>query len=1541
MPHFSQNVNKKIKKRGTQTNTINQTVAFLLIFPMKHSMPMAVPYPLPTLLVFPPQSATSATVHSPPSFFSSLHLLAFLLLSALMLTRRLCVALLQRWGAVAQRCGHARSDAIHDMDTRLTKWTPLLVSNGLASLRSRNCLLLLCLAAAFSAEPFARPTPAGDATATASIVVGPIAFAEAAWPFPPAAMLHPSSLTGAHVVEDTITFIGGVYYPANNPNASSRVSSVVVAFSPADGTWVQTLKLPDRICGVAFSFASTIATGTSQQSGLTISVIFFSYAGSFNAAHLVGQHRAMWIYAFPSASGKSPFVMQCDGVLNEPRMEATVIDSGAYMYVIGGIDPTTRIAVRSFEVRSKCCRLYEDCAVMPTRQGESPATWRVVRFPPGVLSITRASAVSFPSTGNATIILFGGIVTDANLLPGCTNAVVRLRLSNEGMEVLSCERGGTLSPSHHTNAVRSYDSAFTRGPDDSTLLEARANGGTIAHPMDMVVLPGAMLAVVSGSVVAMGGMTGPSKGGASDRDFMRRPMTNKVSIVFEPMPSPSVFNVFYLPPVLTTGQLLGTLVCWAGSELCTKHLQGVVVTTTGTCEPIVTKYDRALFLPINNKSQVPIEIHSSWFSANQRVSVCAMLPSCLDTDVAIRRGLSGCRPLAHRENCAAIGWCTVQPPGALTRYCCPDRDGGAFLQPILPRTFLIAGAAPPTTSTPLPPTRKPVPIEPTDQSIAHGLSLLLHHRAGLFVALVVGVALLACLSALLVALGLQLCRLQRAAGAHHNRFVHPYLSGRDLLEGKGGGKRGGPDSKGGSSLRYDRASSSRSIGGSSMSTVRISDAARRGKEADPPFSPLSSGDGARYGYAADSSLGEAPGTAAAAGSNSNSQGYSSSRKSGSIRRRVAGSSGRHTSAVEGVGTTAHSGAQKIGEKASSTISTPLPENFHVGGDQPLPTAEAAALSGFTAPSAALQPLPEDSANADNGSSSVLAASSSVNNTTNTNNTTNNTASSLRGVPQSIENTSTLTTTAAANVLGRYTITERLHCSRDRKTHVFRGYATPTSGHPPPMPGGGGDTDAPSPHHHHHHSSSITFFALKVILCRSDEDRLEATAEYARLKRHQQHAGVVKVVDYFIQWPDALPTAATAGANTASPTKASAALPPPSGAAGAAGGGTAKAAGNNGGRPSTTCTTTTSTGGGSKGGRTSSASASASATASSATAIDVAALLRGCPCFVCIVMPSYKAGDLHAYLRLFPEPVVPEPVAVKVVAQVANTLGYLHQLSPAVAHRNLRTENILIDVRRNRVVVADFGRAAEVPSGTAASVGGSQPQSSVGFAQQLGPFAEGPPRATAKEDDILALGLVAYAIATRRSIRAALQEYLTACAELAASCAPLQQHQQQQLVKAASSSSSASSPSSASPAPSSPIIGASGGGVAEGGGGLLSPAPSFVAAVSAFPSYFPPFACTCGAGVGGDAAPASTDGAPPASAGACTCGAAAASASPLNAPSAQLPLLRANMRHYSAAYTELTMRMLCLCPALRPDAQEVIRLCLDACPAFAEVRLAEA
>ena len=72
----------------------------------------------------------------------------------------------------------------------------------------------------------------------------------------------------------------------------------------------------------------------------------------------------------------------------------------------------------------------------------------------------------------------------------------------------------------------------------------------------------------------------------------------------------------------------------------------------------------------------------------------------------------------------------------------------------------------------------------------------------------------------------------------------------------------------------------------------------------------------------------------------------------------------------------------------------------------------------------------------------------------------------------------------------------------------------------------------------------------------------------------------------------------------------------------------------------------------------------------------------------IAMEFLKGQDLSAYTN--PARLLPVPVALRIVARVADALAYAH--SQGVAHRDIKPSNIMVDIVADTVKVTDFGIA---------------------------------------------------------------------------------------------------------------------------------------------------------------------------------------------------------------------------------------------------------
>jgi serine/threonine-protein kinase len=72
----------------------------------------------------------------------------------------------------------------------------------------------------------------------------------------------------------------------------------------------------------------------------------------------------------------------------------------------------------------------------------------------------------------------------------------------------------------------------------------------------------------------------------------------------------------------------------------------------------------------------------------------------------------------------------------------------------------------------------------------------------------------------------------------------------------------------------------------------------------------------------------------------------------------------------------------------------------------------------------------------------------------------------------------------------------------------------------------------------------------------------------------------------------------------------------------------------------------------------------------------------------IVMELLSGCDLTRYTR--PARLLPEPVALRVAARIAEALGYAHGMG--VVHRDVKPANVMVDLPRHQVKLTDFGIA---------------------------------------------------------------------------------------------------------------------------------------------------------------------------------------------------------------------------------------------------------
>lgn len=127
--------------------------------------------------------------------------------------------------------------------------------------------------------------------------------------------------------------------------------------------------------------------------------------------------------------------------------------------------------------------------------------------------------------------------------------------------------------------------------------------------------------------------------------------------------------------------------------------------------------------------------------------------------------------------------------------------------------------------------------------------------------------------------------------------------------------------------------------------------------------------------------------------------------------------------------------------------------------------------------------------------------------------------------------------------------------------------------------------------------------------------------------------------------------------------------------------------------------------------------------------------------VFLVMSLVTGENLATYLARDPRP--PLTVARRIIAEVAEALGYAHQRG--VIHRDVKPDNILIDRESGRVLVTDFGIARAVEAGSRLTQTGI----AVGTPTYMSPEQATGDRGVDGRSDIYALGVVAYQMLTGR------------------------------------------------------------------------------------------------------------------------------------------------------------------------------------------------
>lgn len=77
-----------------------------------------------------------------------------------------------------------------------------------------------------------------------------------------------------------------------------------------------------------------------------------------------------------------------------------------------------------------------------------------------------------------------------------------------------------------------------------------------------------------------------------------------------------------------------------------------------------------------------------------------------------------------------------------------------------------------------------------------------------------------------------------------------------------------------------------------------------------------------------------------------------------------------------------------------------------------------------------------------------------------------------------------------------------------------------------------------------------------------------------------------------------------------------------------------------------------------------------------------------PKHVYLVMEYVQGESLHAHLKAQPQRRFSEDKAKGIIKQLLTTLSYLHERN--VTHRDIKLENIIIDVPKNKIKLIDFG-----------------------------------------------------------------------------------------------------------------------------------------------------------------------------------------------------------------------------------------------------------
>jgi serine/threonine protein kinase len=230
------------------------------------------------------------------------------------------------------------------------------------------------------------------------------------------------------------------------------------------------------------------------------------------------------------------------------------------------------------------------------------------------------------------------------------------------------------------------------------------------------------------------------------------------------------------------------------------------------------------------------------------------------------------------------------------------------------------------------------------------------------------------------------------------------------------------------------------------------------------------------------------------------------------------------------------------------------------------------------------------------------------------------------------------------------------------------------------------------------------FALKVIICQENKDRMTALHEFEIMQSCQGHSNMIELVDMFMNWEEDDRRAPS----PKQPLLRSQVAPTSSGALELSALNQDEAFvqpfhhGN----------------------------------ATDAAAI---ASLTHAPRFVAIVTEYYPAGSLTRYILHATQP-IDEVIVWSSIFQIANLLHFLHTRKPVVVHQDIKPDNILVDMSTNRLVVTDFGLAVRLTKNFRGNCMGTHFFMSPETTQGL----------TTEKSDLWALGCVLYVLCTRRA-----------------------------------------------------------------------------------------------------------------------------------------------------------------------------------------------